>query len=170
MSSKIETVQTPRRLLDVLRFWLERANERSESGDIAELVELRALLAKPAPTADFNCVNGGKCGNGGYCDACPYVEPSAQHQGETVALQHMAVSEGGVLRWMTGRKIQDCELYTMPDGSAIRSKLYTSPPAPVAVVLPERRREPTEDSDVLIDCHNEGWNACLDEVARLNTK
>ncbi|WP_433886640.1 hypothetical protein [Pseudomonas vranovensis] len=52
-------------------------------------------------------------------------QPAAQHQGEPVALQHMAVSEGGVLRWMTGRKMQDCELYAMPDGSAIRAKLYT---------------------------------------------
>jgi len=26
--------------------------------------------------------------------------------------EHVAVSEGGVLRWMTGRKIMDCELYT----------------------------------------------------------
>ena len=52
MSSKIETVQTPRRLLDVLRFWLERANERSESGDIVELVELRALLANHPTCAE----------------------------------------------------------------------------------------------------------------------
>jgi len=34
----------PRRLLDTLRFWLERANEKNESGDIVELVEIRALL------------------------------------------------------------------------------------------------------------------------------
>lgn len=57
---------------------------------------------------------------------------SAQNLGEPVALQHMAVSEGGVLRWMTGRKMQDCELYAMPDGSAIRAKLFVQQPAPVA--------------------------------------
>lgn len=45
-------------------------------------------------------------------------------QGEPVQLQHMAVAEEGKLRWMTGRKMQDCELYAMPDGSGIRSKLY----------------------------------------------
>ncbi len=43
-------------------------------------------------------------------------------------------------------------------------------PAPVAVVMPERAPGDTEDSDVLSDCRNEGWNACIDEVTRLNTK
>ncbi len=42
-------------------------------------------------------------------------------------------------------------------------------PATAKVVLPERKREATEDSDIMIDCQNEGWNACLDEVAKLNT-
>lgn len=41
-------------------------------------------------------------------------------------------------------------------------------PATAKVVLPERKREATEDSDIMIDCQNEGWNACLDEVAKLN--
>lgn len=43
--------------------------------------------------------------------------------------------------------------------------------APVrAVRLPERKRESCEESDVLVDSHNEGWNACLDEVAQLNVQ
>ena len=92
-------------------------------------------------------------------------KPAGQHQGDPVALQHMAVSEGGVLRWMTGRKMQDCELYAMPDGSAIRSKLYAEQPAPVAVVMPERKR--THPSNPL---HAEAmqYNAALDDVTRLN--
>jgi hypothetical protein len=44
--------------------------------------------------------------------------------------------------------------------------LYTSPPAPVAVVLPERR-EPTQESPYLTDADHE-WNACLDKVKELN--
>lgn len=35
------------------------------------------------------------------------------------------------------------------------------------VALPERKRDSNEESDVLIDCRNEGWNACLDEIAKL---
>lgn len=34
---------------------------------------------------------------------------------DLVKLQHMAIAEGGQLRWMTGRKIDECLLYAMPD-------------------------------------------------------
>ncbi|MNP05137.1 hypothetical protein D3C76_970820 [compost metagenome] len=44
--------------------------------------------------------------------------------------------------------------------------LYTSPPAPVAVALPERR-EPTQENPYLSDADLE-WNACLDKVKELN--
>lgn len=44
--------------------------------------------------------------------------------------------------------------------------LYTSPPAPVALVLPERR-EPTPENPYLTDADHE-WNACLDKVKELN--
>ncbi len=46
--------------------------------------------------------------------------------------------------------------------------LYTSPPAPVSVLLPPYMPGDTEDSYVLTDCRNEGWNACLDKVKELN--
>jgi hypothetical protein len=57
-----------------------------------------------------------------------YVPPAAPAQsGEPVALQHVAVAEdGGKLRWMTGRKPRDCELYAMPDGGRA-PKLYGAP-------------------------------------------
>ena len=42
-----EFVMVKRELLDVLRFWLERSNERSDV-DIPELKELRAVLAQEA--------------------------------------------------------------------------------------------------------------------------
>ncbi|WP_256825363.1 Lar family restriction alleviation protein [Pseudomonas juntendi] len=35
------------------------------------------------------------------------------------------------------------------------------------VALPGRKRDSNEDSDVLTDCHNGGWNACLGEIAKL---
>ena len=48
--------------------------------------------------------------------------------GKPVNLQHMAVAENGALRWMTGRKVQNCELYAMPDFGRAPT-LYTTPPA-----------------------------------------
>ena len=35
------------------------------------------------------------------------------------------------------------------------------------VALPVRKRDRNEESDVLTDCRNEGWNACLDKIAKL---
>jgi hypothetical protein len=29
--------------------------------------------------------------------------------------EHVACAEGGILRWMTGRKFENCELYTSPE-------------------------------------------------------
>jgi hypothetical protein len=55
-------------------------------------------------------------------------------QGGAVELQHMAVAEDGELRWMSGRKVANCELYAMPDfGRA--PKLYTAPPSPDAELV-----------------------------------
>lgn len=48
--------------------------------------------------------------------------PAAQE--DVFHLEHMAVAEEGKLRWMTGRKMQNCELYARPDGAAIREKLF----------------------------------------------
>ncbi|WP_047304853.1 hypothetical protein [Pseudomonas fluorescens] len=40
-------------------------------------------------------------------------------------------------------------------------------PAPVAVVLPERKIHRDQGSTAL-DRESDGWNACLEEVKRLN--
>lgn len=47
---------------------------------------------------------------------------------------------------------------------------YTSPPAPVAVVLPERRKPVCTGSikDFTTFEEARGWNACLDKVKELN--
>lgn len=53
-------------------------------------------------------------------------------------------------------------------------KLKVDQPAPVVVVLPERMSlEMAEHHTAPVEIHNgvvTGWNACLDEVTRLNTK
>lgn len=53
---------------------------------------------------------------------------AAAPAGEPVAQAPVATSEGGVLRWMTGRKIMDCELYAAPVPAA----------APQAALTPEQ--------------------------------
>lgn len=59
---------------------------------------------------------------------------------EPINLQHMAVAADGELRWMTGRKIDNCELYAMPDfGQA--PKLYAAPVAQAQHSVPEGFRE-----------------------------
>jgi len=46
--------------------------------------------------------------------------------------------------------------------------LYTAPPAPVAVVLPERKSDSGREWDSHYVAEVEGWNACLDATAALN--
>lgn len=60
--------------------------------------------------------------------------------------------------------------YTSRGGDWITRTLYTSPPAPVAVVLPPRKSEhySEEDCDDEYPEHAKGWNACLDKVKELN--
>lgn len=54
------------------------------------------------------------------------------------------------------------------DASSIKdlTPIYAEQPAPVAVVLPERKPLP----DLMLATYHEaaGWNACLDELTRLN--
>ncbi|MDP5677811.1 hypothetical protein P3815_25030 [Pseudomonas aeruginosa] len=62
---------------------------------------------------------------------------------EPINLQHMAVAADGELRWMTGRKIDNCELYAMPDfGQA--PKLYAAPVAQAQHSVPEASEQEKE--------------------------
>jgi hypothetical protein len=86
---------------------------------------------------------------------------------EPVQLQHMAVAENGNLRWMTGRKARDCELYAMPDmGRA--PKLYTAPPAAsVDVTLTDEGKTPAPEGYRLVPL--EPTPAMVDVYLRANT-
>lgn len=53
-----------------------------------------------------------------------------------------------------------CELYRVP----------AEQPAQVAVVMPERKHVPDFTQHPMLYKEYTGWNACLDEIARLNTK
>lgn len=193
---------TNKPMLSVERELLERVvdNRYREKENISiarheALWELRALLDKPVEPSKF--VGAAQywseneqalrdvCRFGGLKGLVYQVvrdrdRTAAQHHGEPVELQHMAVAEDGKLRWMTGRKMQNCELYAIPDGSAIRSKLYAEHPAPVSVELPELESalEAWWESDGQY-CRAGGgsyektfayraYEAALAEVARLN--
>ena len=147
-----------------------------------EMKELRALLDKQSCGACGGCDNGCKLDR-----ESPPIEASAQHQGEPVTIQAVAVTrddedEGLRLEWLLEGGIAEMEfagmmLFALPeandlcdeDGSA---EIYLSPQqekhnAPVSVVLPERR-EPDPSSPYLSDSDIE-WNAAIDAVTRLNT-
>ncbi|MCG0582126.1 hypothetical protein L6Q82_29570 [Burkholderia cenocepacia] len=66
--------------------------------------------------------------------AAPVEQPAAAPK--PVVLEHVAAAEdGGRLRWMTGRKPRDCELYAAPDGCH----------APFLYVVPERVPAPADE-------------------------
>ncbi|MHC8295340.1 hypothetical protein [Pseudomonas sp. LB3P58] len=55
------------------------------------------------------------------------------------------------------------------DLSCFSVPLYTSPPVPVAVVLPDREDENNDSCGNDPACwYPQGWNACLDKVKELN--
>ncbi|ASN67353.1 hypothetical protein 7F11_20 [uncultured Caudovirales phage] len=114
---------------------------------IAATSELRALL-------DADKVNNRQMGLIQFVEAHP-IKPAAQPQGEpvawlNVATGHVTTSAVEVMDW--------------DDEKEQVQSLYAEQPAPVAVVLPEHR-----DSDLRSPTYGfaRGWNACLDEVARL---
>lgn len=78
-------------------------------------------------------------------------DPAMRQAGqEPVQLQHMAVAENGNLRWMTGRKMQNCELYAMPGGKNA-PKLYATSKA--------ERQPPTDAQieDAITNWFAEDW-------------
>jgi len=125
----------------------------------ALLDELRALLDAPAVSlAD----------EGGMPGALPQGEPVAYDpEKENKLFEAWARTQSSV-------SLQLCDIglyYQRDTGLAhdawqYRAKLAEQP-APVAVVMPERM----SDQQIINNTHwSEGWNACLDEVTRLNAK
>ncbi|BAO62865.1 hypothetical protein PPC_3518 [Pseudomonas protegens Cab57] len=92
------------------------------------------------------------------------AEPAEQGQGEPVAW-YKPHWNGKSAEWRFGAELTDAVFPEMWE------PLYTRPaeqPAPVAVVLPERKPEPSCMTELDDDREAAIWNACLDEVARLN--
>lgn len=80
--------------------------------------------------------------------------PAAQPQGEPVYMKPQYLSVPGL--WI---ECKEGEIHAKP--------FYAEQPAPVSVVLPERK---TWDGLRATACNlkGEAWNACLDELKRLN--
>lgn len=156
-----ETMTNKQTIDGVTRDLLEEAAEAFAAiGMFERLEEVRALLAKPAE----------------------------QHQGEPVA--HCFLRRNGEGEWINDAKswadglpcrdiVEMCEknpeLYQLRMAYAEQPAPVAFPgyppvpedrqlPAPVAVVLPEHKNAPPLSGDQ----YGYGWNACLDEVARLN--
>ncbi|PUA41459.1 hypothetical protein C5U62_32005 [Pseudomonas protegens] len=91
------------------------------------------------------------------------AQPAVQHQGEMV---HMVRTHGSCC-WeeVDNGSLEDFR--SMPEEYELRA-LYTRPGAQsAAVVLPERKARRAHGLTAL-DRESDGWNACLDEVQRLN--
>lgn len=129
----------------------------------AEWDELRALLDAPAKLDLIEC---DACPTSGGCvSVCMKApKPAAQPQGEPVAYQRKSKIAGSEWHYINGCDV--AEAVSM--GFEVRP-LYAEQPAQVAVVLPDRK----DGNGPSLSNHrsyNQGWNACLDEVTRLNAK
>jgi len=113
----------------------------------------------------------------------PIVTPAAQPQGEPVAYdqakENKLFEDWARTQCDVSLRLCDIGLYYQRDTGLAhdawqhRAKLAEQP-APVVVVMPERMAlEKPESHKAPVEIHNgvvTGWNACLDEVTRLNTK
>jgi len=115
-------------------------------------LELRALLDAPAkpepiyPAVPFS--------SRATYPRQPQPKPAAQPQGEPVA-------------WIV-TDMNDDTYFAYDKQTPNDKPLYAEQPTLVAVVLPERMTLRSSDGSETYE--TKAWNACLDEVIRLNTK
>ncbi|AYY36570.1 hypothetical protein [Pseudomonas aeruginosa] len=127
-------------VITVLEAWEAIGHDIGMNPDKGELLDsLRYMLEKcEAHDAALARVAELKTMSHNYCALL--MDANAKlaelEKQEPINLQHMAVAADGELRWMTGRKIDNCELYAMPDfGQA--PKLYAAPVAQAQHSVPE---------------------------------
>ena len=146
----------------VSRATLSDAFEELPDWNTPAATKLRALL-------DADKVNSRQMGLMQFVEAHP-LKPADQPQGDPVAWMYRR--EGGEclgqLVQMESDNLKDVREGKVVEGRRILwprddytdwKPLYAEQPAPVAVVLPERMGHSTRGN---------GWNACLDELKRLN--
>jgi hypothetical protein len=135
---------------EAFKWALEQLEEDGNKG-CGYFDSLRALL--DAPACEFH-QSADECET--YSGKHP-CSPAAQPQGDPVAWIKPDVAA-------TLRKDDCCYAFGSqnPKGSLI--PLYAEQPAPVAVVMPE----PATTQEFGDESMANGWNACLDELKRLN--
>ncbi|MGY2199082.1 hypothetical protein [Pseudomonas gingeri] len=170
------------------------ASAQAACHQINHALELRALLDAPAPRAEFKKVEmahvmsaledvrgkpvltSNQCHDLAQALNDRLLSPlqllampaeylaAAQPQGEPV-YQTRWNSLGEWEEWKT----VSLEDYKRREGRLFERRIvYAEQPAPVAVVLPER--DYSVFPDEFSQGSKSGWNSCLDEVTRLNTK
>jgi len=102
--------------------------------------------------------------SGGVGDKPWSVDPGAQSldKPEAYLAERLRGSLAGRKFVTTADEVYDSDLYRGP------YPVYAKQPAPVAVVLPERKAQGVHRGHELDEYFKDGWNACLDEVTRLN--
>jgi len=151
---------------------LEKLTEEGRVSEIsdAEWSELRALLDKPA---ECRCKRYGKDNPHWPCPV--HAEPAAQHQGEPVAWRYCPECGSEELHHEEGEHKQcaNChqEWFSDIDYSEVvrgnLQKLKAEQPAPVAVVMPERKTK-ADYSGYIEQFQSEAaglYNSALDDVA-----
>jgi hypothetical protein len=142
----------------------------TSNGPVAE--ELRALLAAP-PQSDYlaSCesahkgltIDQAEAVEKGIDDLLFGASPAVERQEPVGEVADMKYNRVQFYR-ATG---DTSKPYLLPG-----TKLYTSPPAPVAVVLPEQKQEVRawghDMGGNYDEGHADGWNTCLDKVKELN--
>lgn len=93
-----------------------------------------------------------------------YLHPADQPQGEPVAWD-IHWTDNGEFYFTLRNQGRLWKYEQDPDFKVV--PLYAEQPAPIAVVLPSVAYTHTEHCDTRF---NAGWNACLDEVTRLNPR
>jgi len=87
----------------------------------------------------------------------------AQTEQQPVKLQHMAYAEDGALHWASGRKIDNCELYAMPDfGRA--PQLYDAPqPEQTALSAVTAERDRLREQVAALQSGANSWQSGYDK-------
>jgi len=153
-----DKLEVSRELLLDVEYWLKWMEaEKNVGGRCSTLKELRALLANTA----------------------------TQYQGDPVALTAVGILrddgdgglapewtlEGGTSELWVGAVLliaDENQELCAEDGHCELYRCPAEQPTPVAVVLPERSNERDHAGDWTYEA--KAWNACLDEVTRINTK
>lgn len=164
MSNEQKMVSTPPYIgLEPLvgRYYPAKCRRCGWVGSSEELTEDDAQCTRDV--GDRLCL--GDCDELDSHDLLGIIQAMAQPYGEPVARHPDAIIEGVMTQVGITHAIY-ASTVTLKHGE--RVKLYAHPQAPVAVALPERL--PGDDGVCTESHYASGWNACLDEVTRLNAK